>query len=105
RGAITLNVKIKGKSAHVGRQREGVNAFEQMLQVTESLLKLKNEVEQRTTGYHIAPDSLRNSILMLGGRCESGTNFNVVPESCSFTIDRRLNPEEDFQTEKQRLLA
>ena len=105
RGAITLNVKIKGKSAHVGRQREGINAFEQMLQVTEILLKLKNEVEQRTTSYRIAPDSLRRSILMLGGRSESGTNFNVVPEACSFTIDRRLNPEEDFQTEKQRLLS
>lgn len=104
RGAITLEIKIKGKSAHVGRQREGINAFEQMLQVAEILLKLKNEVEQRTTSYRIAPDSLRRSILMLGGRCESGTNFNVVPENCSFTIDRRLNPEEDFQTEKQRLL-
>jgi len=105
RGAITLNVKIKGKSAHVGRQREGINAFEQMLQVAEILSKLKNEVEQRVTSYHIAPDSFRRSILMMGGRSESGTNFNVVPEACSFTVDRRLNPEEDFQTEMQRLLS
>jgi succinyl-diaminopimelate desuccinylase len=105
RGAITLNVKIKGKSAHVGRQREGVNAYEQMLQVAEILSKLKNELEQRVTSYRIAPDSLRRSILMMGGRCESGSNFNVVPDACSFTIDRRLNPEEDFQTEKQRLFA
>ncbi len=42
---------------------------------------------------------------MMGGRCESGSNFNVVPDSCSFTIDRRINPEEDFQTEKRRLLV
>jgi succinyl-diaminopimelate desuccinylase len=105
RGAITLNIRIKGKSAHVGRQREGVNAFEQMLQVAEILSKLKNEVEQRVTSYRIAPDSLRRSILMMGGRSESGSNFNVVPETCSFTIDRRLNPEENFQTEKQRLLS
>jgi acetylornithine deacetylase/succinyl-diaminopimelate desuccinylase family protein len=105
RGAITLNVKIKGKSAHVGRQREGVNAFEQMLQVAGILSKLKEEVEQRSTNYRIAPDSVRRSILMMGGRCESGSNFNVVPDACSFTVDRRLNPEEDFQAEKQRLLA
>jgi len=105
RGAITLNVRIKGKSAHIGRQREGVNAFEQMIEVAKALAKLKEEVEQRSTAYEIAPESVRRSILMMGGRCESGSNFNVVPESCSFTIDRRINPEEDLQTEKQRLLG
>jgi len=105
RGAITLRITIKGKSAHVGRQREGVNAFEQMLQVTQALSKLKAEVEERATAYRIAPDALRHSILMMGGQCSSGTNFNVVPDVCTFTVDRRINPEEDFQTEKHRLLS
>jgi acetylornithine deacetylase/succinyl-diaminopimelate desuccinylase-like protein len=40
---------------------------------------------------------------MLGGRVEAGSNFNVVPDSFYFTIDRRINPEENFDTEKQRL--
>jgi acetylornithine deacetylase/succinyl-diaminopimelate desuccinylase-like protein len=31
------------------------------------------------------------------------TNFNVTPEFCSFTIDRRLNPEENLDEEKRRL--
>src|SRR4029077_16193019 len=57
------------------------------------------------TSYRIAPDAARRSILMLGGQAESGKNFNVVPEVCSFTIDRRINPEEDFHHEKRRLLA
>jgi succinyl-diaminopimelate desuccinylase len=105
RGAITLKITIKGKSAHVGRQREGVNAFEQMLEVAQALSKLKAEVEERTTDYHIAPDALQRSILMMGGQSQSGTNFNVVPDTCTFTVDRRINPEEDFQTEKQRLLS
>jgi succinyl-diaminopimelate desuccinylase len=26
-----------------------------------------------------------------------------VPDECSFTVDRRTNPEEDFEAEKQRL--
>jgi acetylornithine deacetylase/succinyl-diaminopimelate desuccinylase-like protein len=69
------------------------------------LSALKTEVEMRTTGFHIAPDAARRSILMLGGRTEGGTNFNVVPDRCSFTIDRRMNPEEDFDEEKQRLFA
>jgi len=47
--------------------------------------------------------SAAHSILMLGGRVEGGTNFNVVPETCSFTVERRFNPEEDFETEKAAL--
>jgi succinyl-diaminopimelate desuccinylase len=105
RGAISLRVKIKGKSAHVGRQTEGVNAFEGMLRVAEALARLKHEVEQRTTAYNISPDSLRRSILMMGGHCGAGTNFNVVPETCWFTVDRRINPEEDLLIEKQRLFS
>ena len=105
RGAITLQVTVKGKSAHVGRQHEGRNAFEGMLAVAGALAALKTEVETRTTAFRIAPDAARRSILMLGGRVEGGTNFNVVPDRCWFTVDRRINPEEDFDQEKQRLLA
>ena len=92
RGAITLKITVKGKSAHVGRQHEGVNAFERMLVVAEALRELKAHVE-----------SEQHSILMLGGRTEGGTNFNVVPDYCSFTVDRRINPEENFEQERQRL--
>jgi succinyl-diaminopimelate desuccinylase len=105
RGAITLRVTVMGKSVHVGRQHEGLNAFDRMLEVGQALTALKAEVERRTTAFHIAPDAARRSILMLGGRTEGGTNFNVVPDRCSFTIDRRLNPEENFDQEKQRLFA
>jgi succinyl-diaminopimelate desuccinylase len=94
RGAITLKITVKGKSAHVGRQHEGVNAFERMISVVQALQVLKSEVE-----------GTRHSILMLGGRTEGGANFNVVPEYCSFTLDRRINPEEDFEEEKRRLFA
>ena len=103
RGAITLRITARGKTAHVGRQYEGVNAFQGMLAVAQALLELKHEVEAHTTDFHIAPDVARRSILLLGGRTEGGTNFNVVPDECWFTVDRRLNPEEDFEVEKQRL--
>jgi succinyl-diaminopimelate desuccinylase len=42
---------------------------------------------------------------MLGGKSGGGTNFNVVPEECWFTIDRRINPEEDLAEEKRKLIA
>jgi acetylornithine deacetylase/succinyl-diaminopimelate desuccinylase family protein len=103
RGAITLRATMRGKSAHVGRQFEGVNAFERALPAMARLAELKKEVELRETGQNIAPAAARKSILLLGGRVEAGTNFNVTPDFCSFTVDRRLNPEENLEEEKRLL--
>jgi succinyl-diaminopimelate desuccinylase len=103
RGAISLGATMRGKAAHVGRQFEGLNAFERALPAMVRLAEIKKEVELRETQQNIAPAAARKSILLLGGRVEAGTNFNVTPEFCSFTIDRRLNPEEDLEEEKRRL--
>jgi acetylornithine deacetylase/succinyl-diaminopimelate desuccinylase family protein len=117
RGAISLRVEVRGKSAHVGLQHRGGNAFERMHRVVERLLTLKREVEARKTDHRIGadvesedadaiPDSrARNSILMIGGQSGGGANFNVVPDQCWFTVDRRINPEEDLATEKARLIG
>ncbi len=105
RGAISLRVRVLGKSAHAGLQHQGENAFERMVQVVERLQELKREVEQRTTKFNIGADQARQSILMLGGQSGGGANFNVVPEECWFTIDRRINPEENLADEKSRLIA
>ncbi len=103
RGAVTLQITVKGRSAHVGLQHQGINAFERMLQVAAALQVLKAEVEKRRTAYRIVPEAAAHSILMLGGRVEGGTSFNAIPESCRFTVERRFNPEEDLDAEKARL--
>jgi succinyl-diaminopimelate desuccinylase len=105
RGAITCRVTIKGRSSHVGLQYRGVNAFEKMLVAAAALRELKEEVETRGTGYPIEPAEAGRSILMMGGESGGGSSFNLVPDEFRFTIDRRINPEEDFDTEKERLLA
>jgi succinyl-diaminopimelate desuccinylase len=104
RGAISLRVNVKGKQAHVGLHYEGVNAFEQMVVVANALLEYKREISRRQTRFHIEPQAARASILLVGGQCTGGTNFNVVPSDCTFTVDRRINPEENLAEEKQRLL-
>ncbi len=105
RGAITLRVRVLGKPAHVGLQHQGANAFERMHRVVERLQELKREVEQRNTRCAVGAEQRRNSILMLGGQSGGGTNFNVVPEECWFTVDRRINPEESLAEEKAKLLG
>lgn len=103
RGAISLRATMRGKAAHVGRQFEGVNAFERALPALARIREIKQEVELLDTRYNIAPAAARRSILLLGGRVEGGTNFNTTPESFSFTIDRRINPEESLDEEARRL--
>ena len=105
RGAITGLVRVLGKSAHVGLQHQGANSFERMHAVVARLQEWKQVVEQRTTQYAVGPGQLPKSILMLGGQSGGGTNFNVVPEECWFTIDRRINPEENLAEEKASLLG
>ena len=104
RGAISLRATLRGKAAHVGRQFQGVNAFERALPALVRLAEIKKQVEPRETQFNIAPAAARKSILMLGGQVEAGTNFNVTPDFCSFSIDRRINPEENLADEKRRLL-
>lgn len=104
RGAISLRVQVFGKSVHVGLQNQGENAFERMHSVVARLQELKYEAEQRTTRANIGAGQSSSSILMLGGQSGGGTNFNVVPESCWFTMDRRINPEENLAEEKGKLL-
>jgi succinyl-diaminopimelate desuccinylase len=104
RGAYSLMVTVKGRPAHVVLQHQGVNAFEQMFDLVKALMKLKRSVEKRKTDYRITSGESPNSILMLGGICRCGTNFNVVPAECTLSIERRMNPEESFRKEKERLL-
>jgi acetylornithine deacetylase/succinyl-diaminopimelate desuccinylase family protein len=104
RGAVSIRITVKGRFAHVGQQYRGVNAFERMLVVAGALQKLKHEVESRTTNFRIEPAEAKNSILMIGGLCRGGAGFNIVPEEMVFTVDRRINPEEELEAEKHRLL-
>jgi succinyl-diaminopimelate desuccinylase len=104
RGAVTLRVHVYGKLTHVALQYEGCNAFEGALPILTELYKLKAEVEKHRTSYTIEPDEAKHSILMLGGEVTGGHQFNTVPDRFSFTIERRFNPEESFDTEKKRLI-
>lgn len=105
RGALTLRLTVKGKPAHVGLQHQGVNAFARMLPVARAFEEYGARIQRRATRYSLRPAAARRSILLLGGRAEAGTGFNVVPGSSSFTVDRRFNPEESLSAERRNLMA
>lgn len=88
RGAITLRVGVAGREAHVGQAHLGDNAFEKMIRVAQPLGPLaRGLLEQRA------------SMLVVGGSAGAGANFNVVPGSAWFSVDRRFNPDEDLEEE------
>jgi len=103
RGAITLRVKIAGREAHVGYVHQGINAFEHMIHVAEPLTALSHELLTKRTGFPVAGDEARGSMLVVGGQAAAGAVFNAVPGSAWFSLDRRFNPEEDLEEELARL--
>ncbi len=97
RGALTLRVSIRGKSAHVGQAYLGVNAFEQMLGIAQPLVDLGKEMLEQRTSFALEEDDARGSMLVVGGAAGSGANFNVVPDGAWFSVDCRFNPEETLE--------
>ena len=104
RGAVSLRLTTRGKPAHIGLQHQGVNAFERMLPIARALFAHERAIRRRITRHRLSPAAARRSILLVGGRVEAGSNFNAVPGECTLTVDRRMNPEEDFDRERRRLL-
>ena len=104
RGAITWRITALGRAAHVGLQHRGVNAFDAIVALANELTTLRNEISGRETSHSVGEEGARASILLIGGEVNGGSNFNVVPESCTITLDRRTNPEEQLERERDRLL-
>src|SRR5258708_8428365 len=104
RGALSLKVTLAGKSFHVGQHYKGVNAFEAMVELSNRLLAHKTKIEKRNTNFSIAPNAPRCSGKLFAATEPAGTNFNTVPDSCSFTMILRTNLEKSLKLAERNLL-
>lgn len=104
RGAFTVKVTVVGTPAHVGLHYTGDNAFEHAHEIIGKLLSWRDSVASHKTNFRIEPEAARSSIALIGGTSGGGTNFNIVPDEFSFTIDRRPNPDENYDQAKRELL-
>ncbi len=105
RGAISLKIGFEGREAHVGQAAFGINTFVHMVHVARPLLAYAEEMAARATGYPMNPADPAGSMVVVGGLCGGGSNFNVVPADAWFTVDSRFNPEEDLDAELDRMTA
>jgi succinyl-diaminopimelate desuccinylase len=107
RGAFTLRVTVRGRPAHVGLHYEGVNAFAAAVDLALGLRELEGSLRERLSKLDFSSPDPRagESIMLVGGVSGGGTNFNIVPAEFSFTVDRRPNPDEDYEEAKAELLG
>lgn len=91
KGSIRFEVNALGTSAHSSTPWEGVNAIEIMADVVQVLkTTAKQTVENRT---HPLCGKSSISVTLIAG----GEQVNMIPDTCSIHIDRRLNPQEDWE--------
>ncbi|MBU7021009.1 MAG: ArgE/DapE family deacylase [Theionarchaea archaeon] len=89
RGALAVEVTTKGRSAHSVFPQRGSNAFEAMVDTAGKF----REINPGT------------GTLLIGGSIKGGTQFNMVPESCSFSLDWRFSSSQSLEETKNRVFS
>lgn len=106
KGLLWFEVVVRGVSAHGSTPWLGVNAFEKMVWVAEQFLhKYREVLEKRRSRYPFDVEEGAKPTICVGGVVRGGAKVNVVPDYCSFTVDRRLIPEERCEEVKQEILT
>ncbi len=90
-GVLHFRVTAHGEATHAGRPQEGENA-----------LLTTNRVLTALADHGAELASHESDVIGVDGptctpsTIEGGTKTNVVPAACSFTVDRRVPPDEDI---------
>ena len=104
-GVVWLNVRVHGRAAHGSQPEDGINALEKMSALVLALDGYKRQLARRLFR---SPDGRRMApTLNLGGvfAAGEGGKINTVPAAASFSIDRRVLPNEDVRSAERELRA
>ena len=104
KGVLWAEVTVNGKSSHASMPHKGVNSFERMTELASRLMKLKDKVSGRKTRYHMRDPVSKSPTFVMGGLLKGGLKVNIVPGESSFSIDRRLIPEENIKGAKEEII-
>lgn len=106
RGIVWVTVKVKGVSAHASTPWFGKNAFLLAAQVALELQRIASSTfASRRSKYKIVPVEASMPTAMIGGVAGvvGGGKTNQVPGEFTFTVDRRLIPEESVSQALEEL--
>ncbi len=108
KGLLWARIRVRGRNAHASTPWRGVNAF---LLASSLALRLQDAyaciLSQRRSQYKTIPEEAMYSTVSIGGEAcvPGGGKTNQVPGEFSFTVDRRLIPEESVEEAKRELEA
>ncbi|HVJ68986.1 MAG TPA: M20 family metallopeptidase, partial [Caulifigura sp.] len=97
RGVLRFKIRTAGVACHSSNPAAGVNAIYRMARVVSVLQEYAAQLASGEQHPLCGPATL--SV----GRIDGGVSVNIVPESCSVEIDRRLRPGETFATALEEL--
>lgn len=88
KGCVRFRVHTKGRAAHSSKPHLGVNAISLMARVV-------NAIEADARRLAAVTHPLLGSPTSNVGLIRGGTQVNIVPDSCTIEVDRRLLPGEE----------
>jgi succinyl-diaminopimelate desuccinylase len=104
-GVVWLEVTVHGRAAHGSKPEAGINAFEKMAALTLALQDYQKRLARKK---FVTPNgTVMHPTANVGGvfGCGEGAKINTVPGQASFTIDRRVLPDEDHTAAERGLRA
>ena len=93
RGVMWVKVVTRGKAAHAGAPHAGDSA----------ILRMHKVISEIGLGFAEKTSNSGHRSTLSIGRIRGGENTNVVPDHCAIEIDRRILPDEDFDSAFQLL--
>lgn len=105
RGIIRLRVTVRRASSGETGMGPTPDAMTTAMPIMHRLFDLRHRITPRQTSYVILDGPAKRSSLVIGGEADGGLRFEASDDTCWFDVERRLNPEESFEDEKQELLS
>jgi succinyl-diaminopimelate desuccinylase len=104
-GVLWFEVDVWGRAAHGSQPQRGLNAIEQMSALVMELKKYRRLLGRRT--FRNPDGRIRAATLNIGGVAAThpGGKINTVPAAVTFTLDRRVLPNEDLAEAERHLRA
>ena len=90
RGATRWKLHTAGRACHSSRPSEGINAIYRMARVVTVLEEYAAKLPHQRPAHPLCGPATLSV-----GRIEGGSSVNIVPDSCSIEVDRRIIPGED----------
>jgi acetylornithine deacetylase len=102
RGALWFRIRTFGKSTHMGRRHEGVNAIEKMTEVIRLLLRYEEKLISESKGYPLFED-YEHPVQICIGKISGGTWPSMIPDECTIEGGVGFLPNKSIEQVKEEL--